>query len=181
MFNSFHVSFIEHLDTTPTDFAPGEMIRDDSPPMWNTLSDTHATASVSPSLLPHATPPLIGPIPYDSPLLHPPPSPTVVTPSPSSIPSSPSSSLSSLTPSPPLSSSPLSSPPCRSSHLASLHANLPPQALCLLSEFLPFHDTHNVTAPSDSLDSSSLRHKLYRFRDEGKHYESRTPKGHTGE
>ena len=35
----------------------------------------------------------------------------------------------------------------------------------------------NVTAPSDSVDSSSLRHKLNRFRDKRVHYESRTPKG----
>ena len=34
-----------------------------------------------------------------------------------------------------------------------------------------------VTAPSDSLDSSSLRRKLYHFRDERIHYESQTPKG----
>ena len=36
----------------------------------------------------------------------------------------------------------------------------------------------NVTAPSDSIDSSSLRRKLNRFRDERVRYESRTPKGH---
>ena len=37
----------------------------------------------------------------------------------------------------------------------------------------------NVTAPSDNVDSSSLRRKLNRFRGERVRNESRTPKGHT--
>jgi len=40
VFNSFHVSFIEHLDKVPADLLPGTMITLtlDSPPSWDTTS-----------------------------------------------------------------------------------------------------------------------------------------------
>jgi len=40
IFDSFHVSFIEHLDESPVDLHPGTTIRlnPDAPPSWNTTS-----------------------------------------------------------------------------------------------------------------------------------------------
>ena len=125
IFNSFHVSFIEHLDMTPAEFMPGEMIEDTTPPTWNSLSN-------SPSDLPSPSsssspPPEDEKAPGASTFYHPVTSatslpPIQTSPPPTSCPPSPLTSLP-QSPSPP--PSPSVATPCRSAWIASLHAKLP--------------------------------------------------------
>lgn len=55
IFNSFHVSFIEHLDTLPIDLLPGTVLgtdEKDSPPSWDVPTSTFHPTGAS-ALLPH--------------------------------------------------------------------------------------------------------------------------------
>jgi hypothetical protein len=63
-----------------------------------------------------------------------------LSPSPPLSPFTPISSISSSPPPPPPTSAPLR----RSSRIASLQANLPHKARALFSEYIPFHDTHEL-------------------------------------
>lgn len=143
VFNSFHVSFVEHLDAAPADFMPGETIQDNTPPTWNALSDLHPK-------LPPSPPPDISPSPstpnpvHVSTLYRPISTSLHPIPIPSHFPSN--SATTSTPPSPltPLPRSPSLSTLRRSSRIASLQANLPEQAQSLFSEFIPFHNTHDL-------------------------------------
>src|SRR6267142_539054 len=61
VFNTFHVSFIEHLDTAPMKYLPGETVHDNTPATWNTLSDVHAEPSSGISTLYRPPPALPSP------------------------------------------------------------------------------------------------------------------------
>ena len=65
IFNSYHVTFIEHLDTTPVDFLPGTLVNigDDAlPPTWDSLSsDTSTSPQLSSPSTPAALPFIITP------------------------------------------------------------------------------------------------------------------------
>src|SRR6267142_6314512 len=62
VFNTFHVLFIEHLDTAPMKYLPGETVHDNTPATWNTLSDVHAEPSSGISTLYRPPPALPSPI-----------------------------------------------------------------------------------------------------------------------
>ena len=69
IFDSFHVSFIEHLDESPVDLHPGTTIRlnPDAPPSWNTTSippppiarPTDPCPPTYPPILPNLPPPML--------------------------------------------------------------------------------------------------------------------------
>ena len=65
IFNSFHVSFIEHLDALPADLLPGTVLgtdAKDSPPSWDVPTSTPHPTGAS-ALLPHPDLPSLPPPP----------------------------------------------------------------------------------------------------------------------
>jgi len=61
VFDSFHVSFIEHLNEVPADLLPGMMITltPDSPPSWDTASTPPAPNHPAPPLCTPTYPPIV--------------------------------------------------------------------------------------------------------------------------
>ena len=55
VFNSYHVTFVEHLDTLPADLLPGTLVNVDDgglPPSWDAITPIHTTPSFNPMLPP---------------------------------------------------------------------------------------------------------------------------------
>ena len=137
VFNSYHVSFIEHLDTTPTDFLPGTFLNVGDrtiPPTWDSLSFDSTKPSSKPAF-PFITLP----------------STQLTLPAIDISTSSPPSILPPLSQTPPNPSAHAHPPPPRrSARIAALQE----QAQALLAEFAPVRDTHFLI-PTD-LDSDDL-------------------------
>jgi transposase InsO family protein len=91
IFNSFHVTFIEHLDSLPTDLLPGKLVllEPDAPPSWEVPSPNQSLiqSQERPS---HATPSAPRFIPSSSPII------------PTELPTSPSPSIPIASPSSPV-------------------------------------------------------------------------------
>jgi len=63
VFNSYHVTFVEHLDTLPANLLPGTLINVDDgglPPSWDAITPTPTTPLLNPTLPPSN---FINPIP----------------------------------------------------------------------------------------------------------------------
>jgi len=55
VFNSYHVTFVEHLDTLPADLLPGTLVNVDDgglPPSWDAIASTPTTPSFNSALPP---------------------------------------------------------------------------------------------------------------------------------
>jgi len=63
VFNSYHITFVEHLDTLPANLLPGTLVNVDDgglPPSWDAIASTPTTPLFNPSLPP---PDFINPVP----------------------------------------------------------------------------------------------------------------------
>ena len=170
IFNSYHVTFVEHLDTTPSDYLPGTFVNigdDVLPPTWDSLPSTITPSSplpfiltptppslsleiMSPNTVPNPTPP---PPPITPPLppITPPP-PPIAPPVPPITP-----------PPPPDPNPPPPPPPRRSARLASARQRqeeLNEQTQALLSEFAPIRDSHCLIHTDLAVATTSLEEVL---------------------
>jgi transposase InsO family protein len=162
IFNSFHVTFIEHLDSQTSALLPGTTVlfEPDAPPTWDApgpngtshpISSSHQTSSLT---IPTSGPFTPSPFPDMDP-----PTPSIPSPPPEScltMPLSNNNTLppSTLTPAPP---TPPVTLPRRSSRLAGKQLE---HATALLASYTPLSTSHDLIPLSVPDDSPSVDHVL---------------------